>query len=60
MQFQPAAHAWRKATRSVGANACVEVAPLQDGGVAVRHSKAPVGPTLRYSANEWLAFFDGV
>jgi hypothetical protein len=60
MQFQPAVGEWRKAAFSVGADACVEVATLPDGGVAVRHSKEPGGPTLRYSAIEWRSFMDGV
>ena len=50
--------AWRKATSS-GEGACVEVAPLPDGGVAVRDSKDPQGPILRYTAPEWTAFLDG-
>jgi hypothetical protein len=60
MQFQSAALVWRKAASSVGGNSCVEVAPLDDGGVVVRHSKEPAGPTLRYSAIEWRSFMDGV
>jgi hypothetical protein len=56
----PTAHlAWRKSTRSATTN-CVEVAPLPDGGVAVRDSKDPGGPVLRYTADEWSAFLLGV
>jgi hypothetical protein len=51
--------AWRKSTRS-GATGCVEVAPLPDGGVAVRDSKDPHSPVLRYTAVEWTAFVQGV
>lgn len=34
---------------------CVEVAALPDG-VAVRDSKDPDGPVLRFTAVEWRAF----
>jgi len=50
--------AWRKANRSVGNGACVELAPA-DGMVLVRDSKDPKGPVLRYTATEWHAFLDG-
>ncbi len=48
---------WRKATAS-GANGCVEVAALSHG-VAIRDSKNPDGPVLRYTQHEWNAFLDG-
>jgi predicted secreted Zn-dependent protease len=51
--------AWRKSTRSTS-GACVEVAPLPGGGIAVRDSKDPSGPVLRYTAKEWTAFLQGV
>jgi hypothetical protein len=51
--------AWRKSSRS-GASGCVEVAPLPDGGIAVRDSKDPNSPVLRYTAAEWTAFVQGV
>jgi hypothetical protein len=41
-----------------GAN-CVEVASLPDGGRAVRDSKDPAGPVLRFTASEWDAFIGG-
>ena len=50
---------WRKASAS-GANGCVEVAPLPDGGVAVRDSKTVTGPVLAFTAHEWVSFLDGV
>jgi Domain of unknown function (DUF397) len=50
---------WRKATAS-GANGCVELAPLPDGGVAVRDSKEPSGPVLSFSRHEWVSFLDGL
>lgn len=50
---------WRKASAS-GANGCVELAPLPDGGVAVRDSKDQVGPVLSFTRHEWVAFLDGM
>ncbi|MEC4016258.1 DUF397 domain-containing protein [Streptomyces sp. H27-D2] len=38
---------------------CVEVAPLADGGRAVRDSKALAGPVLTFTAAEWTAFIRG-
>jgi hypothetical protein len=53
--------AWRKSSRSSaeGSN-CVEVADLPAGGRAVRDSKDPSGPMLRFTASEWQAFLGGV
>ena len=39
---------------------CVEVAPLADGGVALRDSKDADSPEHRYTAEEWRAFIQGV
>jgi uncharacterized protein DUF397 len=50
--------AWLKAQSSIGNGACVELAPV-DGMVAIRDSKDPEGPVLRYTAAEWHAFLDG-
>jgi hypothetical protein len=52
---------WRKSSRS-GANGsnCVEVAELPHGGRAVRDSKNPGGPVLRFDLGEWQAFTGGV
>ncbi|HEY7144853.1 MAG TPA: DUF397 domain-containing protein [Streptosporangiaceae bacterium] len=50
--------AWRKAQRSIGNGACVEVAPI-DGMIAVRDSKDPDGAVLRYTTAEFHAFLDG-
>jgi hypothetical protein len=47
---------WRKSTRSEAGN-CVEVASAS-GMVAVRDSKEPWGPVLRYSIQAWYAFLD--
>jgi Domain of unknown function (DUF397) len=48
---------WRKSSYSgaSGGN-CVEVAVLPGGGHAVRDSKDPGGPVLRFTADEWRAF----
>jgi hypothetical protein len=51
---------WRKATASAANGNCVEVAPVPDGGVAVRDSKDPEGPILRFTAAEWAAFAEGM
>nr|WP_242436667.1 DUF397 domain-containing protein [Streptomyces sp. CB02488] len=52
--------AWRKATASAGENNCVEIADLPGGGRAVRDSKNPERPALRFTATEWAAFRAGV
>ncbi|WP_370355890.1 DUF397 domain-containing protein [Catenulispora sp. EB89] len=52
--------AWRKASASGSSGSCVEVAWLPDGGRAVRDSKDPSGPHLKFTAREWAAFIDGV
>jgi hypothetical protein len=39
---------------------CVEVAPLDDGRIAVRDGKDPSGPVHVYSAAEWQDFVAGV
>lgn len=52
--------AWRKSTRSNGGDNCVEVAFLAGGEVAVRDSKDPSGPALRFTPSEWRAFVGGV
>lgn len=49
---------WRKSTHSA-MNGCVEVAFI-DGQVAVRDSKDPDGPALRFNTDEWRAFIRGV
>jgi hypothetical protein len=50
---------WRKSSRS-NVGACVEVAPLPDGGRAVRDSKDQAGPILVFTPAEWSAFVAGV
>ena len=46
---------WRKAMRSIANGDCVEIAPVS-GTIAVRDSKDPAGPVLRYSTGAWKAF----
>ena len=55
-----ASFAWRKASASTVNGNCVEVAPMPGGGVAVRDSKDPQGPILRFTAAEWSAFAEGM
>ncbi|MEV7622447.1 DUF397 domain-containing protein [Actinoplanes sp. NPDC089786] len=50
---------WFKSTRSGANGNCVEVAFLAGGEVAVRDSKDPDGPKLRFTAAEWAAFVGG-
>jgi Domain of unknown function (DUF397) len=50
---------WRKAKAS-SAQGCVELAPLPDGGVAVRDSKDQTGPVLSFTRHEWVSFLDGM
>ncbi|MFI9630513.1 DUF397 domain-containing protein [Streptomyces sp. NPDC052042] len=54
----PGAH-WVKARASVGDGNCVELAKLDGGEVAVRHSRFPDGPALVFSRDELAAFLDG-
>ena len=42
-----------------GNGGCVQVAPLPDGGVAVRDSKDERRPPHTYTAAEWRAFIAG-
>jgi hypothetical protein len=46
---------WRKARRSAGNGACVEVAPT-GGQIAVRDSKDPDGVRLQYTSRSWQIF----
>lgn len=54
---------WRKSSFSAEPqNNCVEVMDLAgpDCGRAVRDSKDPDGPKLRFTEPEWIAFIAGV
>ncbi|RLU80161.1 DUF397 domain-containing protein [Streptomyces griseocarneus] len=46
---------WRKSSHSSGNGACVETAAVS-GIVAVRDSKEPGGPVLRFRPDEWSSF----
>jgi hypothetical protein len=48
--------AWRKSRRSAGEGNCVEVAPLPEGGYALRDSKDRQGPALKLSPDQWRRF----
>ncbi|MFI5776002.1 DUF397 domain-containing protein [Nocardia sp. NPDC051570] len=50
---------WFKSSRSVGKDACVEVAFLDAGVVGVRDSKNPTDPALIFTPGEWDAFIAG-
>ncbi|WP_175410056.1 DUF397 domain-containing protein [Streptomyces sp. TRM64462] len=47
---------WRRSSRSVGMNNCVEAASLGGGRLAVRDSKDTGRPPLRFSAAAWESF----
>jgi hypothetical protein len=44
---------WRKSSYSTAQSNCVEVARNVPGTVAVRDSKDPGGPILRFAPDEW-------
>jgi Domain of unknown function (DUF397) len=50
---------WRKARRSAGNGACVEVAAANPR-VLVRDSKDQDGPILHYQGSAWRDFLSGV
>ena len=50
---------WRKAQRSTGNGACVEIASAAGPVVALRDSKDPDGPILVYTQAEFSAFLEG-
>jgi len=50
---------WQKSQYSNPNGACVEVAVLADGGIAVRNSRFPSGPALVYTRAEIAAFLAG-
>ncbi|HEY9410983.1 MAG TPA: DUF397 domain-containing protein [Jiangellaceae bacterium] len=52
--------AWRKASYCNGATACVEVAPLADGRLAVRDGKQQGGSVLTVEAEDWQYFAESI
>ncbi|MFE1962197.1 DUF397 domain-containing protein [Streptomyces sp. NPDC059479] len=51
---------WVKSSKSTTGPYCVEVADLGGGAVAIRDSRRKDLPSLRFTAEEWAAFRDGV
>jgi hypothetical protein len=51
---------WRKSSYSGGQGNCVQVADIPENSCAVRDSKDPAGPVLRFSADSWRAFIGAV
>jgi hypothetical protein len=51
---------WRKSSKCNGPSACVEVALLSDGRVALRDGKEQDGPVLVFTPGEFAAFLAGV
>ena len=47
---------WVKSSMSIANGQCVEVAAVPGQGAAVRDSKDPDGPKLRFTASAWRAF----
>jgi hypothetical protein len=50
---------WQKSKHSNPNGACVEVAHLATGEIAVRNSRFPAGPALVYTRAEIAAFLAG-
>ncbi|MGW5656785.1 DUF397 domain-containing protein [Streptomyces humi] len=60
VQASSLAVCWIKSRHSNAEGNCVEVAPLGDGGIAIRNSRDPDGPALVYTPAELAAFLAGV
>ncbi|RKN37193.1 DUF397 domain-containing protein [Streptomyces hoynatensis] len=58
--IDPATLDWQKSSLTANNGECFELAPLPDGGVAVRDSKNPDAAHLCFTAGEWAAFKGGV
>jgi hypothetical protein len=51
---------WTKSRYSGTSGNCVEFAVLNDGGCAIRDSKNPAGPVLKFPPAAWSAFTAGI
>lgn len=51
---------WVKSSASTANGQCLEAAGLREGHVAIRNSKDPGGPVVRFTRDEWQAFLIGV
>ena len=51
---------WFKSSYSSPEGQCIECAALGKDGMAVRDSKQPNGPALRFSATAWRGFGDSI
>jgi Domain of unknown function (DUF397) len=56
MAIQQGNTSWRKSSYSLANGDCVEVASPLPQSIAVRDSKDPQGPALRFTPNAWTAF----
>jgi hypothetical protein len=50
---------WIRSSLSFSNGNCVEVTELPGGSVAVRNSRDPEGPVLKFTPGEWDAFLGG-
>lgn len=55
----PARGPWRKSSRSGVNGECLEIAEFGDT-IAIRDSKHPAGPILRFERAQWNAFMNSV
>jgi hypothetical protein len=55
----PSTLVWAR-SRRCESSTCLEVAPTQDGGIALRDSSDPDGPILRVTRQDWDAFAGGI
>jgi hypothetical protein len=51
---------WRKSSISNSQGACVELARLSGGELAIRNSRNPAGPALIYTRAEIAALIEGI
>ncbi|MER7767515.1 DUF397 domain-containing protein [Kitasatospora sp. NPDC096140] len=54
------ARGWYKSSYSAQATECVETGHITVGGMAVRDSKDPNGPTLAFLTDAWTAFLTAI